>query len=105
MFLSFFFKLHSAFSFVCFYGIDGPEVSCSDSLLMVKEGTALGDVCNVTGNPIKSVQWLKDGNEAKQSIPLTKDEYGNYTLKVDGSELFEQNFTIHVLCKYLANCI
>lgn len=82
-----------------FDGKDGPDVSCSDSQLMVEKGTALKDVCNVTGNPIPSVQWLKDGKEASSSIPLTENEYGNYTLIVDGFERIERNFTILVQCK------
>lgn len=90
---------------MCFYGEDGPEISCPDSTLMVKKGTALKDVCNVTGNPIKSIQWFKDGRGTNQSIPLTENEYGNYTLRVDGYTLIEKNFTIRVLCKYLGICV
>lgn len=72
---------------------------------MVQTGTTLEDVCKVTGNPLKSVQWLKDGKATNPSIPLTENEYGNYTLKADGHIFIEKNFTIHVLCKYLGNYI
>lgn len=70
---------------------------------MVKKGTALKDVCTVTGRPIQSVQWLKDGEEANQSIALTENEYGNYTLKAVGHQSFERDFKIDILCKYLGN--
>lgn len=75
----------------------GPDVNCSVSPLMVKEGTALEDVCTVTGNPIKSVQWLKDGEGINQGIPLTRDKAGTYTLKAEGHTSIEKNFTILVL--------
>lgn len=80
-------------------------MNCSVSPLMVKEGTALEDVCTVTGNPITSVQWLIDGKGINQSIPLTRDKAGTYTLKAEGHTSIEKNFTILVLCKYLANFI
>lgn len=72
---------------------------------MVEEGTALEDVCKVTGNPIKSVQWLKDGKDTNQSIPLTKSDNGNYTLKVDGHQSIVKGLTIHIMCKYHGNYI
>lgn len=92
--------------FVCvFHGEDGPDVNCSVSPLIVKEGTALEDVCTVTGNPTTSVQWLIDGKGINQSIPLTRDKAGTYTLKAKGHTSIEKNFTILVLCKYLGNFI
>lgn len=80
-------------------------MNCSVSPLMVKEGTALEDVCTVTGNPTTSVQWLIDGKGINQSIPLTRDKAGTYTLKAEGHTSIEKNFTILVLCKYLGNFI
>lgn len=80
-------------------------MSCSQSLLMLEEGTALEDVCRVAGNPIRSVQWLKDGKDTNQSLPLTRNDDGNYTLKADGHKLVVKNFTIRIMCEYLGHCI
>lgn len=88
--------------FVCvFHGKDGPEVNCTVSTLAVEEGTALEDVCHVTGNPLTSVQWLKDGEAVNKSIPLKRDKAGTYTLKAQGHKSFQRDFAILVNCRYL----
>ncbi|XP_071210772.1 vascular cell adhesion protein 1-like isoform X2 [Salvelinus alpinus] len=54
-----------------------PEFSCSAKLQM-RAGEGL--TCNVRGNPLPSVTWLRDGQVLTPPTHLSREDAGNYTL-------------------------
>ncbi|XP_029594493.1 vascular cell adhesion protein 1 [Salmo trutta] len=54
-----------------------PEFSCS-AKLQVREGEGL--TCDVRGNPLPSVTWLRDGKMLTPPTHLSREDAGNYTL-------------------------
>ncbi|XP_038837988.1 vascular cell adhesion protein 1-like [Salvelinus namaycush] len=54
-----------------------PEFSCS-AKLQVRAGEGL--TCDVRGNPLPSVTWLRDGQVLTPPTHLSREDAGNYTL-------------------------
>lgn len=54
-----------------------PEFSCS-AKLQVRAGEGL--TCDVRGNPLPSVTWLRDGKMLTPPTHLSREDAGNYTL-------------------------
>ncbi|XP_038838379.1 vascular cell adhesion protein 1-like [Salvelinus namaycush] len=54
-----------------------PEFSCSAKLQV---GAGEGLTCDVRGNPLPSVTWLRDGQVLTPPTHLSREDAGNYTL-------------------------
>ncbi|XP_010775772.1 hemicentin-1-like isoform X2 [Notothenia coriiceps] len=59
----------------------GPEVQCA----AVLEGETLERRCSVTGYPIPTVTWLKNGTSIEPTEPLSRENAGMYDAVAEGA--------------------
>ncbi|XP_029292846.1 hemicentin-2-like [Cottoperca gobio] len=64
----------------------GPELECfsSGEEVHLLEGETLERICNVTGNPVSTVTWLKDGRPTDPAAPLSRENEGRYSITAEG---------------------
>ncbi|KAM6965923.1 hemicentin-2-like [Tautogolabrus adspersus] len=77
----------------------GPEVQCSGNEFL--EGETLEKKCPVAGNPTPFVKWLKDGQPADPTLPLTRENAGQYIIEAEGSSHTRKELQVLVLCECL----
>lgn len=79
----------------------GPDIDCFK--IEMKEGESLEGKCNVTGNPIPKVRWLKDGRTINLTDPLRRDDTGRYKVKADQNtdrNSSVKEIQVNVLCEF-----
>ncbi|XP_073350907.1 hemicentin-1 [Pagrus major] len=73
----------------------GPDLECSAPELL--EGDTLETLCSATGNPPPIVKWLKDGRQTNSTVPLKRDDKGNYTVQAEGFSYAEKDLQVNVV--------
>lgn len=78
----------------------GPEVQCA----AVLEGETLERRCSVTGYPIPTVTWLKNGTSIEPTEPLSRENAGMYVAVAEGAESTTTEHWIDVWYKPELKC-
>lgn len=73
----------------------GPDIQCS-SVDLLEEETLEGK-CRVVGNPAPHVTWLKDGRPVDPSVPLSRNDGGDYTIDAVGFSSLQKKIKVSVL--------
>ncbi|KAL3053555.1 hypothetical protein OYC64_005979 [Pagothenia borchgrevinki] len=78
----------------------GPEVQCA----AVLEGETLERRCSVTGYPIPTVTWLKNGTSIEPTEPLSRENAGMYVAVAEGAKSTTTQHRIDVWYKPEFKC-
>lgn len=82
--------------FFCFC-IDGPDIK--SVALNLLEGGTLKSHYLVEGNPTPSVKWMKDGRRIDPSIPLSRNDTGQYVVEAEGASSVKRKLQVFVMCE------
>ncbi|CAJ1075303.1 hemicentin-1-like [Xyrichtys novacula] len=72
----------------------GPEVQCATKEFL--EGQTLAETCLVTGNPVPTVTWLKNGQPTDPTAPLSREDAGQYEIEAEGAQLIREKLEVLV---------
>ncbi|TKS92109.1 Hemicentin-2 [Collichthys lucidus] len=76
----------------------GPDIECSDmNVLELLEGETLESHCPVTGKPFPYIKWEFNGQPVDPSVPLTRENKGNYTVEAEGRSFASRTLQVAVL--------
>lgn len=75
------------------------------SSLNLREGETLESKCLVVGNPVPIVKWLKDGQPVDLTVPLSRENAGNYSISAEGFSSLNETVEVLVLCECHIQCL
>lgn len=56
--------------------------------------------CEVTGNPVPAVKWLKGEQPIKRTVPLSRENAGAYVIEAEGAVVTKKNIQVLISCEF-----
>lgn len=56
--------------------------------------------CEVTGNPVPAVKWLKGEQPINWTVPLSRENAGTYVIEAEGAIVTKKDIQVLISCEF-----
>lgn len=77
--------------------IVGPDIRCAE---LIQEWGTLEKYCEVTGNPVPAVKWLKGEQPINRTMPLSRENAGTYVIEAEGAFVTKKDIHVLISCEF-----